>query len=114
MYLDNEFYSLYLRKNNYSINNALDALDTQILYTTILKPILGIENLRNDQRIEYIHGKNDLASVKTAVDSGNFTVGFGLMPLTISEMKQVADEGLKMPPKSNLYRTQTSKWSNDL
>jgi uncharacterized protein (DUF1015 family) len=100
MYLDNEFYSLYLRKNNYDINNALDALDTQILYTTILKPILGIEDLRNDQRIEYIHGKNDLASVKTAVDSGNFTVGFGLVPITISEMKQVADEGLKMPPKS--------------
>ncbi len=100
MYLDGEFYSLYLRKNNYEIKNALDALDAQILYTTILKPILGIEDLRNDQRIEYAHGKKDLAYVKTVVDSGQFKVGFGLLPVTTEEMKKISDQGLKMPPKS--------------
>ncbi|MBT0608611.1 DUF1015 domain-containing protein [Aequorivita echinoideorum] len=100
MYLDGEFYSLYLRKNNYEIKNALDALDTQILFETVLKPILGIEDLRNDQRIEYAHGKKDLAYVKTAVDSGNFAVGFGLLPVTTEELKKIADEGLRMPPKS--------------
>ncbi|SRX55630.1 DUF1015 domain-containing protein [Aequorivita sp. CIP111184] len=100
MYLDGEFYSLYLRKSKYEINNALDALDTQILYVTILKPLLGIEDLRNDQRIDYSHGKRDLAYVKTVVDSGTFAVGFGLLPITTQEMKMIADEGLKMPPKS--------------
>ena len=100
MYLDGEFYSLYLRKNNYEIANALDGLDTQILYLTILKPILGIEDLRNDQRISYAHGRNDLAYVKSLVDSGEFEVGFGLIPVNIEEMKHIADEGLKMPPKS--------------
>jgi uncharacterized protein (DUF1015 family) len=100
MYLGGEFYSLYLRKSKYEITNALDALDTQILYTRILKPLLGIEDLRNDQRIEYSHGKKDLAYVKTAVDSGTFAVGFGLVPVTTNELKKIADEGLKMPPKS--------------
>ncbi len=100
MYLDGEFYSLHLRKTKYEIKNALDALDTQILYTTILKPLLGIEDLRNDQRIAYSHGKIDLAYVKTVVDSGAFAVGFGLVAVTTSELKQIADEGLKMPPKS--------------
>ncbi len=100
MYLDGEFYSLYLRKSKYEINNALDALDTHILYVTILKPLLGIEDLRNDQRIDYSHGKRDLAYVKTLVDSGTFAVGFGLLPVTTQEMKMIADEGLKMPPKS--------------
>lgn len=100
MYLDGEFYSLNLRKTSYEINNALDALDTYILYVTVLKPLLGIEDLRNDQRIEYAHGKKDLAFVKTAVDSGTFAVGFGLLPVTSTEIKQIADEGLKMPPKS--------------
>jgi uncharacterized protein (DUF1015 family) len=100
MYLDGEFYSLYLRKSKYEINNALDALDTQILFVTILKPLLGIEDLRNDQRIEYSHGKKDLAYVKTVVDSGAFAVGFGLLPVSTQEMKMIADEGLKMPPKS--------------
>lgn len=100
MYLDGEYYSLYLRKTKYEINNALDALDTQILYVTILKPILGIEDLRNDHRIEYSHGKKDLAYVQTAVDAGLFAVGFGLLPVTPLEIKQIADQGLKMPPKS--------------
>ena len=100
MYLDGEFYSLYLRKTKYEIKNALDALDTHILYVTVLKPLLGIEDLRNDQRIEYSHGKKDLAYVKTVVDSGTFAVGFGLVAVTSDELKQIADEGLKMPPKS--------------
>ena len=100
MYLDGEFYSLYLRKNLYNFSNALDALDTQILYSTILKPILKIEDARSDQRIIYSDGKKDLVYVKFLVDSGDFRVGFGLMPITIDEMKQISDEGLTMPPKS--------------
>lgn len=100
MYLDGEFYSLYLRKSNYVIENALDALDAQVLYKTILNPILGIQDLRNDQRIAYSHGKKDLAYVKMLVDSEEFAVGFGLLPADIEELKQIANEGLKMPPKS--------------
>lgn len=100
MYLDGEFYSLHLRKSKYQIHNALDALDTHILYVTILKPLLGINDLRNDNRIEYSHGKKDLAHVKTIVDSGTFAVGFGLLPVTTEEMRHIADQGLKMPPKS--------------
>lgn len=104
MYLDGAFYSLYLRKNTYEINNALDALDTQILYTTILKPILGITDVRNDQRIDYADGKKDLAYVKALVDAGEFKVGFGLVPVSVEEMKQIANEGLTMPPKSTFIK----------
>ncbi|MFT5077908.1 MAG: hypothetical protein ACI825_000218 [Planctomycetota bacterium] len=100
MYLDGSFYSLYLRKGTYEINNALDNLDTQILFKTILEPILGIQDLRNDKRIEYADGKNDLAFIKTVVDRGDFAIGFGLLPVNIDEMKKIADENLKMPPKS--------------
>lgn len=100
MYLDGEFYSLYLRKDNYAINNALDALDTQILFKTILQPILGINDMRNEQRLNYSHGKSDLVTIKTKVDSGEFKVGFGLVPITINELKSIADEHLIMPPKS--------------
>jgi len=100
MYLDGEFYSLYLRKDRCDFKNALDALDTHILFQTILKPILGIKDVRNDQRINYANGKKDLAYVKSLVDLGKFEVGFGLVPVNVGEMKQIADEGLTMPPKS--------------
>ena len=100
MYLDGDFYSLYLRKANYTFKNSLDALDAQLLYKTILQPILGIDDLRNDNRIMYLNGKKDIVNLKSSVDSGDFAVGFGMVPVTINEMKQIADDGLKMPPKS--------------
>lgn len=100
MYLDGEFYSLYLRKTNYLFQTSLDALDTQILYKTILEPILGISDLRNDTRIEYSYGKNDLVNIKSKVDKGEYVVGFGLVPITINEIKAIANDGLTMPPKS--------------
>lgn len=100
MYLDGEFYSLYLRKTNYKFNTALDKLDAQLLYKTILQPILGIDDLRNDNRIEYVNGRHEMVTIKSSVDSGQFKVGFGMCPATVKQMKEIADEGLKMPPKS--------------
>ncbi len=100
MYLDGDFYSLYLRKTIYQIDTSLDGLDSQILYKTILNPILGIEDLRNDQRITYINGKKDLVNIKSSVDSGESKVGFVMLPVCVEEMKQIAEDGLIMPPKS--------------
>src|SRR6056297_36004 len=100
MYLDGEFYSLYLRKTAYNFTDSLSELDTQILFTTILQPILGISDLRNDKRISYGYGKHNTVRMKREIDAGNFIVGFNMLPVGISELKQIADEGLVMPPKS--------------
>jgi len=100
MYLDGEFYSLYLRKTAYEFNTSLDALDSQVLFKTVLQPILGIDDLRNDNRIFYSNGKREVVYVKSLIDQGDFKVGFGMVPITIEELKTIADDGLKMPPKS--------------
>lgn len=100
MYLDGEFYSLYLRKTIYNFKDALDQLDAQILYKTVLKPILNISDLKNDSRINYIKGQKDMAYVKSAVDEGEYQVGFGMLPPKIEDIKNIADEGLVMPPKT--------------
>ena len=100
MYLDGDFYSLHLRKLNYKTENALSHLDAQVLYKTVLNPILGIGDARSDKRLDYAHGKKGMAYVKGLVDRGEFKVGFGMLPASVSEMKQIANEGLTMPPKS--------------
>ena len=100
MYLDNEFYSLILRKENEIFNTALDSLDTQILYKKVLLPILAIEDLRNDERIEYLSGKQSVLEVKNKIDQGEFEIGFILFPSNIGEIKALADANLIMPPKS--------------
>ncbi|MEO9513526.1 MAG: DUF1015 domain-containing protein [Flavobacteriaceae bacterium] len=100
MYLDGEFYSLYLRKKVYYFTDKLSELDTQILFKTILEPILGIHDLRNDKRISYGYGKYNVVKMKDSIDKGEFAVGFSLVPINISEIKAIADAGLVMPPKS--------------
>ena len=100
MYLDGEFYSLFLRKEMYKIENPLSDLDAQILYDLILNPILGITDLRNDGRINYLPAKNAEIQLKTEVDSGKFKISFGLFPATVEQIKAIADADLKMPPKS--------------
>jgi len=100
MYLDGDYYSLYLRKTSYKFKTALDELDAQVLYKTILQPILGIHDLRDNDRLDYFHGRHDEFALKTKVDGSNYMVGFGLYPATVSQIKNIADEGLTMPPKS--------------
>ena len=100
MYLDGEFYSLYLRKSLYNFTNALEELDAQILYDLVLSPILGIKDLRNDSRIDYFPGTKDAIALKEKMDTQGFDLAFGMVPISIEEMKNIADEGLKMPPKS--------------
>ncbi len=100
MYLDGEFYSLYLRKHVLPLSDPLSKLDTHILFKTILEPILGIRDLRNDKRIQYGYGKHNVLRMKNDIDKGNFAVGFNLVPITMEEIKAVADAELVMPPKS--------------
>jgi len=100
MYLDGEYYKLYLRKSNYIINDALGDLDSQILFKTILEPILGIDDLTNNKAITYIPEILNQMQLKNEVDSGKFKIGFGMIPLSVSQLKLVADNNLTMPPKS--------------
>jgi uncharacterized protein (DUF1015 family) len=100
MYLDTEFYALTLKKEKCVFNSVLDSLDAQILYDKVLLPILGISDLRNDERIEYIPGKQSVIDIKQKIDDEEFELGFVLFPSDISEIKAIADAHLIMPPKS--------------
>ncbi|WP_298223018.1 DUF1015 domain-containing protein [Flavobacterium sp.] len=98
MYLDHQFYSLTLKNKHF--DSILNALDTQILYDKVLLPILNIVDLRNDERIEYVSGKQSLQDLKQKIDDEEFEVGFILFPSDINEIKALADNDLIMPPKS--------------
>ena len=100
MYLNGDFYALYLRKSLYNFTDALSKLDAQILYKTVLKPILGIDDIRNDSKIVYSQNKTDSLELKSKVDSGDFKVSFGMLPTTIKELKEIVNSDLLMPPKT--------------
>ncbi len=99
MYLDNEFYSLALKDEN-NFKSVLESLDAQILYEKVLLPVLGISDLRNDERIDYIPGNQSITTIKEVIDEGDFELAFMLFPAEISEITALADNNLIMPPKS--------------
>ena len=99
MYLDEKFYALVFKYKEQR-EGIKQKLDAQILYDTVLQPLLGIGDLRNDERIDYISGKQSVTAIKEKVDDGEFAVGFMLYPSNINEIKAFADNNLIMPPKS--------------
>ncbi|WP_445382376.1 DUF1015 domain-containing protein [Robiginitalea sp. IMCC43444] len=104
MYLEGVFYALSLRKKPYELSDAKACLDSQILYETILKPIFGIEDLRHDDRIHYRCGPQNEIEMKMLIDQGKYKVGFGMVPVTIEEIRAIADAGQTMPPKSTFIQ----------
>ena len=100
MYLDGNWFSLIAKAHTYDASHCVDHLDSAILSKNILDPILGIKDIRNDQRIDFMDGKQGLTSLKNAVDSGDYSVAFALKPITIEQLKHVSDQNQVMPPKS--------------
>jgi uncharacterized protein (DUF1015 family) len=80
--------------------HPVKSLDSDLLTELILTPILGIEDLKASDQIEFVPGNESLQSMEQKIESSKFQVGFVLFPATIEQVKRVADHGLNMPPKS--------------
>lgn len=80
--------------------DAADRLDASILSEAVLKPVLGILDLRTDPHVKFIPGTAGVAELERMVLSGEAKVAFHLRPVGFDELKAVADSGGCMPPKS--------------
>lgn len=100
MYLAGKWYSLTARKGTYNDEDIVGNLDARILTENILKPILGIKDLKTDNRIEFMEGTRGAEGLQRKVDNEEAIVAFGLYPVSIEQLKAVADANNIMPPKS--------------
>ena len=100
MYLDAIWYNLAVRDNSVNESDVVECLDTAILTAKLLTPILDIHDLKTDERINFINGVKGLDGIKLAVDEGDARVGFALFPVSVAQLKAVADNDRIMPPKS--------------
>ena len=102
MYIDNQWYILKALENSFDDNSPVDRLDASILQNNILKPILGINDPRVDERIDFVGGIRGLAELEQRVQDG-MRIAFSLYPTNIKELMAVADSGNVMPPKSTWF-----------
>ncbi len=100
MYVGGKWYALFNKPGSHNPEDAVESLDCNILSALLLDPVLGIKDLKTDSRIDFSPGNTGPETLKKAVDSGKYKVGFGLYPISVEQLKRVADEDKVMPPKS--------------
>jgi uncharacterized protein (DUF1015 family) len=103
MYLQGKWYRLTIKDGGYDDRDPVARLDAAILQEHLLKPLLGINDPRTDERIKFIGGIRGMVELEKLVDKDGYAVAFSLYPTTIEQVMQVADAGAIMPPKSTWF-----------
>lgn len=93
MYLSGQWYRLIPKHKT----KMLDAL---LLSETILHPILNIGDERKDNRLAYFSGTKGLDALKAEIDAHHYKLGFVLHPISMNELKTIANNNQFMPPKT--------------
>ena len=93
---------LKAKDKSFDENDVVKKLDVSILQDNLLSPILGIEDPRNNNRIEFIGGIRGLKELEKRVNK-DMKVAFAMYPTTIQELIAVSDSGRVMPPKSTWF-----------
>lgn len=100
MCLNGKWFELNCNPEIINKNHPVNGLDAEILTQYVLNPILGIKDLKTDENIEFISGDESIESFENKITSDKYDVGFILFPISIDQVKRVADNHLIMPPKS--------------
>ena len=102
MYLGGEWYALTLPDQS-GTEGVADALDSAVLQREFLCPVLGIEDVRADNRIDFVGGIRGIGELKERVDSGRDVIAFALAATELSDLLAVSDADEIMPPKSTWF-----------
>lgn len=107
MYLNGDW---YLLKTKDSVNASLSlsdsisgTLDVSILQDFLFNPILGIDDQRTNQNIDFVGGIRGTKELEKLVNSGNASAAFTLFPVSVEELMKISDAGEIMPPKSTWF-----------
>ena len=100
MYLEKEWYKLEVKSSAFDSNSPVGNLDSSILSENILAPILNVTDLKTSDRIAFVGGLEGMDALEQKVDEGKAKVAFALFPVSVEQLKHVADTGSIMPPKS--------------
>jgi uncharacterized protein (DUF1015 family) len=103
IYMNGKWYALEAKTGTYNDNDPIDCLDVTLLSRHVLDGILGIKDLRNSKRIDFVGGIRGLGELKRRVDSGDMAAAFALYPVTMDQLIRIADTGNIMPPKTTWF-----------
>ena len=105
MYLNKEWFSLNWRPKvleKYKRETVI--LDVTLFNKEILENIMGIVNIRSDQKVSYVDGPSGIEAIKTIVNRNEDLIGFCLYPIQLEELMKISDKEEVLPPKSTWFQ----------
>ncbi|MDD4607378.1 MAG: DUF1015 family protein [Patescibacteria group bacterium] len=107
MYFNQEWYLLKPKneiiQNLEQVESVGEKLDVSILQNYLLNPILGIDDPRTNNRIDFIGGIRGTQELEKLVETGKAVVAFSLYPVSLDDLMNISDNGEVMPPKSTWF-----------
>lgn len=94
------WYKLTCKPHIIDKGHPVNSLDAEILTQYILRPVLNIRDLKTDKNIEFIGGTTPVEKIAEWITQGKYELAVFLYPVTIEQVKKVADNQMIMPPKS--------------
>jgi len=102
LYLDGQWRKLTFKPSHAIGETPMDELDVALLQNHVLAPLLGIEDQRTSDRLDFIGGIRGTAELERLVDAGA-GCAFSMFPTSIEDLMAIADADGLMPPKSTWF-----------
>ncbi|MCQ2396377.1 MAG: DUF1015 family protein [Lentisphaeria bacterium] len=100
IYMGGKWYGLSFNERH--PEDPIENLDVSLLQKQVLEPMLGIQDPRRDQRIDFVGGIRGTAELEKRVNAGE-AVAFSMYPTSLEQLMRVADANGIMPPKSTWF-----------
>jgi uncharacterized protein (DUF1015 family) len=102
MYLDGQWYRLTARDGSFPADHPVKSLDCAILQDNLLAPVLGIEDPRTSNDVDFVGGIRGTIELERRCGL-DMKVAFALYPVSCAQLMTIADAGEIMPPKSTWF-----------
>ncbi|MEI7699597.1 MAG: DUF1015 family protein [Planctomycetia bacterium] len=102
-FIDHRWWKLTIPPDPRFVKDPIRSLDVSILEHRVLQPILGIEDVRTDSRIDFVGGIRGTQELERLCVSGHWELAISMYPTTLDQLMAVSDAGEIMPPKSTWF-----------
>lgn len=101
-FCEGKWYILTAKDGTFDEADPVGRLDVSILQNNCISPVFGIDDPRTDKRIDFVGGIRGLAELERRATS-DMVCAISMYPTSISELMDIADAGMVMPPKSTWF-----------
>lgn len=103
IFVADAWYLLTIPAHSIDHNDPINSLDVALLEHRVITPILGIDDVRTDPRIDFVGGIRGTDELEKRVNSGEWACAVSMYPTSIEQLMAVSDAGEVMPPKSTWF-----------